>query len=143
MSLVDKTFDHSHLVLAIILLGVALGVVSFQRLPQNLFPEANYPSVSVLLVWPGAAAEDVQDQVTRYVDAELASLDQSRDVRGVSKDEVAALSVEFEYTKGIDAAVVDVSAALDRIRSSLPSELLPPRIFRVTDATTPVATLAV
>ncbi|MFP4428765.1 MAG: efflux RND transporter permease subunit [Desulfovermiculus sp.] len=143
MSLVDKTFDHPHLVLAIILLGVALGVVSFQRLPQNLFPEANYPSVSVLLVWPGAAAEDVQDQVTRYVDAELASLDQSRDVRGVSKDEVAALSVEFEYTKGIDAAVVDVSAALDRIRSSLPSELLPPRIFRVTDATTPVATLAV
>ncbi|MFP4034782.1 MAG: efflux RND transporter permease subunit [Desulfovermiculus sp.] len=143
MSLVDKTFDHPHLVLAIILLGVALGLVSFQRLPQNLFPEANYPSVSVLLVWPGAAAEDVQDQVTRYVDAELASLDQSRDVRGVSKDEVAALSVEFEYTKGIDAAVVDVSAALDRIRSSLPSELLPPRIFRVTDATTPVATLAV
>jgi multidrug efflux pump subunit AcrB len=143
MSLVDKTFDHPHLVLAIILLGVALGLVSFQRLPQNLFPEANYPSVSVLLVWPGAAAEDVQDQVTRYVDAELASLDQSRRVRGVSKDEVAALSVEFEYTKGIDAAVVDVSAALDRIRSSLPSELLPPRIFRVTDATTPVATLAV
>ncbi len=143
MSLVDKTFDHPHLVLAVILLGVALGLVSFQRLPQNLFPEANYPSVSVLLVWPGAAAEDVQAQVTRHVDAELASLDQSRKVRGVSKDEVAALSVEFEYSKGIDAAVVDVSAALDRIRSSLPSELLSPRIFRVTDATTPVATLAV
>lgn len=142
MSLVDKTFDHPHLVLAIILLGVALGLVSFQRLPQNLFPEANYPSVSVLLVWPGAAAEDVQAQVTRYVDAELASLDQSRKVRGVSKDEVAALSVEFEYSKGIDAAVVDVSAALDRIQSSLPGGLLPPRIFRVTDATTPVATLA-
>ncbi|MFO7876484.1 MAG: efflux RND transporter permease subunit [Desulfovermiculus sp.] len=143
MSLVDKTFDHPHLVLAVILLGVALGLVSFQRLPQNLFPEANYPSVSVLLIWPGAAAEDVQAQVTRYVDAELASLDQSRKVRGVSKDEVAALSVEFEYSKGIDAAVVDVSAALDRIQSSLPSKLLPPRIFRVTDATTPVATLAV
>jgi multidrug efflux pump subunit AcrB len=41
MSLVDKTFDHPHLVLAVILLGVALGLVSFKRLPQNLFPEAN------------------------------------------------------------------------------------------------------
>ncbi len=143
MSLVDKTLDHPHLVLAIVLLGVALGLVSFQRLPQNLFPDANYPSVSVLLVWPGAAAKDVQAQVTRYVDAELASLDQSRNVRGVSKNEVAALSVEFDYSKGIDAAVVDVSAALDRIWSSLPQGLLPPRIFRVTDATTPVATLAV
>ena len=143
MSLVDKTFDHPHLVLAIVLLGVTLGLVSFQRLPQNLFPEANYPSVSVLLVWPGTAAEDVQSQVTRYVDAELASLDQSRRVRAVSKNEVAALTVEFEYSKGVDAAVVDVSAALDRIWSSLPDQLLPPRIFRVTDATTPVATLAV
>jgi multidrug efflux pump subunit AcrB len=143
MSLVDKTFDHPHLVLAVVLLGVALGLVSFQRLPQNLFPEANYPSVSVLLVWPGAAAEDVQSQVARYVDAELASLDQSREVRAVSKDEVAAVSVEFGYTKGIDAAVVDVSAALDRIWSNLPAGILPPRIFRVTDATAPVATLAV
>ena len=143
MSLVDKTFDHPHLVLAFVLLGVALGLFSFQGLPKNLFPDANYPSVSVLLVWPGTAAEDVQAQVTRYVDAELASLDQSRSVRAVSKNEIAALTVEFEYTKGIDAAVVDVSAALDRIWSSLPSQLLPPRIFRVTDATTPVATLAV
>ena len=143
MSLVDKTFDHPHLVLAFVLLGVALGLFSFQGLPKNLFPDANYPSVSVLLVWPGAAAEDVQAQVTRYVDAELASLDQSRSVRAVSKNEIAALTVEFEYTKGIDAAVVDVSAALDRIWSSLPGQLLPPRIFRVTDATTPVASLAV
>lgn len=143
MNLVDRTFKHPHLVLAVVLLGVALGLVSFQRLPQNLFPEANYPAVSVLLVWPGAAAEDVQAQVARYVDAELASLDQSREVRAVSKDEVAALRVEFDYAKGIDAAVVAVSAALDRIRSSLPADLLPPRIFRVTDATAPAATLAV
>ncbi|WP_027370891.1 efflux RND transporter permease subunit [Desulfovermiculus halophilus] len=143
MTLVDKTFEHPHLVLAVVLLGVALGLASFQRLPQNLFPEANYPSVSVLLIWPGASAEDVQSRVARYVDAELASLDQSRTVRAVSKDEVAAVSVEFEYTKGIDAAVVDVSSALDRIWSGLPDGLLPPRIFRVTDATSPAATLAV
>jgi multidrug efflux pump subunit AcrB len=143
MSLVDKTFKYPHLILAVVLLGVALGAFSFKRLPQNLFPDANYPAVAVLLVWPGASAEDVQSRISRYVDAELASLDQTRDVRAVSRDEVAAVTVEFEYSKGMDSAVVDVRAALDRIRSSLPGDLLPARIFRVTDATTPVATLAV
>ncbi len=143
MSLVDKTFKYPHLILAVVLLGVALGAFSFKRLPQNLFPDANYPAVAVLLVWPGASAEDVQSRISRYVDAELASLDQARDVRAVSRDEVAAVTVEFEYSKGMDSAVVDVRAALDRVRSSLPGDLLPARIFRITDATTPVATLAV
>jgi multidrug efflux pump subunit AcrB len=143
MSLVRQTFSRPHLVLSVVLLGVALGLVSFNRLPINLFPDANYPSVAVLLVWPGTAARDIQSRVTRYVDAELASLDQTRTVRAVSRDEIAALTVEFEYSKGIDSAVVDVSSALDRIWSNLSKDFLPPRIFRITEATSPVATLAV
>jgi len=143
MSLVRRYLGHPHLILSIVLMGVALGTISFQRLPLNLFPDANYPAVSVLLVWPGAAAEDVEARVTRRVDAELASLDQSRSVRSVTRDEVTAVTVEFEYEKGIDAAVVDVGSALDRILALLPEDLMPPRVFRITDAVAPVVTLSV
>ncbi|MDY6823652.1 MAG: efflux RND transporter permease subunit [Thermodesulfobacteriota bacterium] len=130
-------------VIALILLAVAFGLIGFNTLPLNLFPDSNYPQVSVLLVWPGAAAEDMADKVSRQVEKEMASLDKFRSVKATIRDETAAVRVEFDYAKSLDAAVTDVNAALNRILPDLPSDLLPPRIFRVSDATAPVLTLAV
>jgi len=132
-----------HGVTALLLLGVAFGFIAFRGLPLNLFPDANYPQVAVVIVWPGAAAGDMTDKVSRKVEKEFATIDRTRRVRASVRDETAAVTVEFEYEKGLDAAVTDVSAALDRIRPSLPPAMLPPRIFRVSDASQAVLTLAV
>ncbi len=143
MSLVERYLRHPHLILALLFLGVVLGVKSFRELPLNLFPDANYPRIVVVLQLPGASAEDVERQVAIPVEKELATLSLVRKVRSVSRDGVAVVSVEFDYAKGLSAAQVDVSAALDRILSDLPKGLLPPRIFKVSDATNPVMTVAV
>ncbi len=143
MSFVERYLRNPYLITSVIALTVVLGFMSFRKMPLNLFPDANYPKIAVVLVWPGASAEDVADKVARPVEKELATLDLVRKVRSSSRDEVAAVSVEFEYEKSLDSAAVDVSAALDRIWASLPQGLLPPRIFRISDATTPVCTLAV
>jgi len=143
MSFVERYLRNPYLITSFLILGVALGILSFREMPLNLFPDANYPKIAVVLVWPGASAEDVEDKVARRVEKELATLDLVRKVQSSSRDEVAAVSVEFEYQKGLDSAEVDVSAALDRIWADLPKGLLPPRIFRVSDATAPVCTLAV
>jgi len=143
MSFVERYLRYPHLVLALLFLGVVLGIKSFRELPLNLFPDANYPRIVVVLQLPGASAEDVERQVTIPVEKELATLSLVRKVRSVSRDGVAVVSVEFDYAKGLSAAQVDVSAALDRILSDLPPGLLPPRIFKVSDATTPVMTVAV
>jgi len=143
MSFLERYLENPHFITALLVLGVVLGFLSFRKMPLNLFPDANYPRIAVVLVWPGASARDVEDKVARPVEKELATLDLVRKVRSFCRDEVAAVSVEFEYEKSLDSAEVDVSAALDRIWAKLPRGLLPPRIFRVSDATTPVCTLAV
>lgn len=143
MKLVRKYLSYPHLILSVILMGIAVGTVSFQKLPLNLFPDSNYPAVSVLIIWPGASAQDVEARITRQIDTELASIDRSRKIKAITRDEVAAITVEFEYEKGINAAVTDVRSALDRVMASLPGGIMAPRIFKITDATTPVATLAV
>lgn len=143
MNWVDAYLKKPHAVIALVLWGVAFGVISFNTLPLNLFPDCNYPQVSVLLIWPGAAAEDMEDKVSRQVEKEMATLDKFRTIKATIRDETAAVRVEFDYAKTLDAAVADVNAALNRILPSLPPDLLPPRIFRVSDATAPVQTLAV
>ncbi len=143
MNFLENYIKNPYLITPILLLGVVLGIISFKSMPLNLFPDANYPKIAVILVWPGASAGDVEDKVARAVEKELATLDLVRKVKSSSRDEVTAVSVEFEYEKGLDAAEVDVSAALDRIWSSLPTGILPPRIFKISDATVPACTLSV
>lgn len=143
MNWIAAYLKKPHAVIALVLLSVAFGVIGFNTLPLNLFPDSNYPQVSVLLIWPGAAAEDMADKVSRRVEKEMAALDKFRTVKAAIRDETAAVRVEFDYAKSLDAAVTDVSAALNRIWPSLPKDLLPARIFRVSDATAPVQTLAV
>ncbi len=140
---IEYYLANPHLVTAVILLAVAFGVIGFKTMPLNLFPDANYPVISVIIPWPGASAGDVEDKVTRIVEKELSTVDLVRKVKSVSQDEMAAVSVEFEYAKGLDAAATDVANALKRIESRLPPDIRPPEIFRVSDATTPVFTLAV
>ena len=141
-SFIDKLISHPHLVLSFILLLAALGFIGFRSMPLNLFPDANYPVIAVIIPQPGAAAADVEDKVTRPVEKELATIDLVRKVRSISQDEMTAVSVEFEYRKSLDAAATDVANALQRIESKLPPDIKPAEIFRVSDATTPVFTLA-
>ncbi len=141
-SFAERFLSIPHLVMSVILLAVALGFIGFKSMPLNLFPDANYPVITVIIPWPGASASDVEDKVTRIVEKELSTVDLVRKVRSVSQDEMAAVSVEFEYRKGLDAAATDAANAIKRIESRLPPDIRPAEIFRVSDATTPVFTLA-
>ncbi len=141
-SFVEKFLASPHLIMSFIFLAVALGFVAFRSMPLNLFPDANYPVISVIIPWPGASAADVEDKVTRIVEKELSTIDLVRKVKSVSQDEMAAISVEFEYKKGLDAAATDASNGLKKIEARLPQDIRPPEIFRVSDATAPVFTLA-
>ncbi|MCF8111096.1 MAG: efflux RND transporter permease subunit [Desulfobacteraceae bacterium] len=143
MKFIEAYLKRPHAITSLLLLGVVFGLISFRTLPLNLFPDANYPEVAVLLTWPGASAEDMTDRISRHVEKELASIDMVRRVKATVRDETAAVKVEFEYEKSLDSAVTDVDSALNRILPSLPARMLPPRIFRISDATQPVMTLAV
>ena len=141
-SLIEKLLNHPHLIMSFILLLAAMGLIGFRAMPLNLFPDANYPVIAVIIPQPGAAAADVEDKVTRLVEKELATIDLVRKVRSVSQDEMTAVNVEFSYNKSLDAAATDVANALKRIEARLPPDIKPAEIFRVSDATTPVFTLA-
>lgn len=142
MNWIGTYLNRPHAISALLIFGVIFGFVSLRGIPLNLFPDANYPQVAVLLVWPGASADDMTDRVSRSAEKALSSIDDVRRVRASVRDETAALTVEFEYEKGFDAAVTDVSSALERIAPKFPEGMRSPAIFRISDASSPVVTLA-
>ncbi len=124
------------------LLAAVVGFVGYRRMPVNLFPDSERPQIAVVTVYPGASAADVESEVSRPIEKELNTIEQVRRVTSVSKDEVSAVTVEFEYRKGLDSAATDVANGLQKIKALLPEGIRPPMIFKVSSATPAVMTLA-
>lgn len=142
MRFVERYIRRPYLVLSLVLLLSVVGVMGYLKMPFNLFPDVDRPQISVVTVMPGAAAGDVETDITRLVEKELSTIDLVRKVTSTSKDEASVVTAEFEYQKGLDAAATDAANAISKISARLPQGVRPPQIFKISQATQPVMTLA-
>jgi multidrug efflux pump subunit AcrB len=142
MNLSDASMRSPFVVIAGCLLVAALGLFAFFRTPTDLFPDTTPPQVLVVTVWPGADSDDIADKITQVIEKELNTLGGLARVTSTSRDEVSSVNAEFGYAKPLGEAVLDVQNAVGRIRAALPGGILEPRIYRISDATRPLLTLA-
>lgn len=142
MNLTGFSMKNPYAVIALVLVVVALGVFAFFRTPTDLFPPTVPPQVVVVTVYPGADANDVADKITQVVEKELNTLDGLTKVTSTSRDEVSSVNAQFDYGEPIGQAVLDVQNAVSRIRAQLPKDVLEPRVYKITDATRPLLTMA-
>jgi multidrug efflux pump subunit AcrB len=142
MNFVAQYIKKPHLVLSVVLLLSVVGIIGYMKMPFNLFPDVDRPQINVITVMPGAAASDVEADISRTIEKELSTIDLVRRVTSTSKDEVSVVQAEFEYEKSLDAAATDVANALSKISARLPANIRPPQIFKISQATQPTMTLA-
>jgi len=142
MNLTNFSLKNPYTVIALVLVVVALGAFAFFRTPTDLFPNTVPPQVVVITVEPGAAARDIADKITQIIEKEVNTLSGLERIVSTSRDEVSSINAEFYYSKPIGEAVQDVQNALGRIRPDLPKDILEPRIYRISDATRPLTTVA-
>ena len=143
MKFVERYIRHPHLVLSVVLLLSIVGILGYSKMPFNLFPDVDRPQITVITVMLGGAAGDVETDITRLIEKEVATIDLVRKVTSTSKDEASVVTAEFEYEKSLDAAATDVANALSKITARLPQGVRSPQIFKISQATQPVMTLAI
>ncbi|OQY04177.1 MAG: hypothetical protein B6I25_07315 [Planctomycetales bacterium 4572_13] len=142
MNLTSFSLKNPYTVIALVLVIVALGLFAFFKTPTDLFPDTVPPQVVVITVEPGAAARDIADKITQVIEKEINTVGGLKRIVSTSRDEVSSINAEFYYNKPIGEAVQDVQNALSRIRPDLPKDILEPRIYRISDATRPLTTVA-
>jgi len=142
MTFVSNYIRKPHLVLSFVILLSVVGIIGYRRMPFNLFPDTDRPQISIVTVMPGAAAGDIETDITRTIEKEIATIDGVRRVTSTSKDEASVVTAEFEYSKGLDAAATDVANAVSKVGPRLPPSIRAPQIFKISQATQPTMTLA-
>ncbi|NPA28126.1 MAG: efflux RND transporter permease subunit [Epsilonproteobacteria bacterium] len=140
---VEKLLHKPHVIISFLALFFLAGVVGYQKIHRNLFPNSNYPEVAVVIVEPGASAKSIATNIAVPIEEELYTLDEIRRAYSTTIDEVTVIRAEFEYSKDIDTAVNDVSNAISKIRSKLPSDIKEPQVIKITETTAPILVVSV
>jgi len=73
-ALVDFALNNKFVVLAIAVLLLAWGVISFHNLPVEAYPDIADNYVTVITQWPGRSAEEVEQQVTIPIEIQMAGM---------------------------------------------------------------------
>lgn len=129
---------------AMIYLGViVLGLYSLLYIPIDLFPEMEPPAITVMTVYSGANARDIETNVTRPLEDVLNSIEGLKDVRSVSSENLSIVSLEFSWESNLDEASNDIRDAIDMVQDQLPDGVERPKIFKFSMSMIPILFYAV
>src|SRR6516164_2349875 len=94
--LVDFALNNRFLVLVIAILLFIWGVISFERLPIEAYPDVANNYVQVITQWPGRAAEEVEQQVTIPIEIVMNGLPHLSHLRSTSLFGLSSLMLVFD-----------------------------------------------
>lgn len=117
---------------------ILFGLYSLTKIPIDLYPDMEIPSVSVMTVYAGASAADIEENVTKIIEDGLNSVDKLKELSSTSKDNISTVSLEFEWGTDLDVAVADVRDALDMVLEDLPDDCDRPTIFKFSTSMMPI-----
>ncbi|MFD1882984.1 efflux RND transporter permease subunit [Paracoccus pacificus] len=129
--------------IALFLVLLIVGIVSFRGMPVTQFPNIDLPIVTVSLSQPGAGPSELVTQVVQPVEDSIASVTGVRHISSTTSDGGATITVEFELEVDSDRALNDVKDAVANVRSDLPQGLTEPLVKRLDITGLPILTYAV
>ncbi|NPA73145.1 MAG: efflux RND transporter permease subunit [Epsilonproteobacteria bacterium] len=130
-------YKRPYLLFSVIALFFVMGIIGLIKMPKNLFPDSDYPTVVVITKIPGATAAVSASTVSKPIEEEIARISLVRDISSINVPNFSIVKAEFEYTKGLEAAAVDVSNALSIAKAKLPKDANP-AVYTVGSFTLPV-----
>jgi HAE1 family hydrophobic/amphiphilic exporter-1 len=143
MKLADISIKRPVFATVMMAVLVVFGVFSYPRVGVDMFPEIEFPIVTVTAVYPGADPETVESRVIDKLEEAVSTVNGIKTLRSTSMENVGVLFIQFELERKVDQAVQDVRDKVSVVLGELPEDLDPPIVQRVDMGAAPILSLAV
>ncbi len=119
------------------------GILGFRGLPIQQFPDIDLPTVSVSVSLRGAAPDQMESEVARPLEDELAGVEGIRHIRTTISEGSANIIAEFSIDTDPEKALSLARDAAERAKADLPAEAEAPIVSKITTASAPFISFAV
>src|SRR5512139_1267091 len=120
-----------------------VGLLGFDRMKIQNFPDIELPTVIVTASLPGASPAQLETEVARKVENSIATVQGVKHLYTKVQDGTVTVTVEFRLEKTVQEALDDVRDAVARIRSDLPGDLREPIVSKLELSGAPILTYTV
>jgi len=127
-------------VIMVFLAALVFGWFSYGRLPVTLMPELSYPTLTVRTEYPGAAPEEVENDISRPIEETLGVVGGLRKISSISRAGVSDVVLELSWDTDVSDATQDVLERLDQV--FLPDSAERPLILHYDPSLDPVMELS-
>ena len=138
-SFTDIFIKHPVLAIVVNLVLVLVGWRALASLPLQQYPKIESSSVVITTVYTGASAETVRGFLTTPIERAVSAISGVDHVESTSRAGVSTVTVRLKLNHDSTAALAEVTARLQQVRSELPAEAEPP-VVEVQRADRPYAT---
>lgn len=101
---------------------ILFGLISYSKLPKELFPDVVIPTVMVQTTYLGNSPVDIENLVTRPIEKEIDGINGIKKLTSTSAQDASMIFVEFNTDIDIEDALNDVKDAVDKAKSELPND---------------------
>ncbi|MCB0530793.1 MAG: efflux RND transporter permease subunit [Lewinellaceae bacterium] len=118
------SIDNRTSIFIVTVLITLAGIMSYNSLPKEQFPDVVVPTIFVSTIYPGASPSDMEQLVTKPIEKELKGIAGVKKVTSSSIQDFSSIIIEFNTNLDVVLCKNKVKDAVDKAKSDLPNDLL-------------------
>jgi multidrug efflux pump subunit AcrB len=103
------------------------GIIGFSSLEREMDPQVKFPGLEIEVTWPGAAPQEVEEQIVARIEEAVSDMDAIEWVRSTSAESYGGVYILAEQQVDFTQFMNDVKIRVDSI-SSFPRDIEPPKV---------------
>ncbi|WP_324172723.1 efflux RND transporter permease subunit [Sulfurimonas sp.] len=108
---------------------VIFGLMSYKTMPSSLFPNVDFPIVTIKTIYPGAEASTIESQVTDKIEEAVSSIGGIDSIMSSSSEGISVVTIKFFLEREINEATNDVRDKVSAVL--LPSDAKTPLVSKL------------
>ncbi|HMX78375.1 MAG TPA: efflux RND transporter permease subunit, partial [Chitinophagaceae bacterium] len=117
--------DNKTAIYIIAILISFYGLMKFNSMPKEQFPDIVVPTISVTTIYAGNSPKDIENLVTRPIEKQLKGISGAKvkKIQSISQADYSLIIVEFDTDVKTELAKQKVKDAIDKAQTDLPTDL--------------------
>jgi multidrug efflux pump subunit AcrB len=117
------SIDNRTSIFIITIIITLAGIMSYNALPKEQFPDVVVPQIFVTTIYPGASPSDIENLVTKHVEKQIKGIARLKKVTSYSVQDYSNVIAEFDTDMDVTEAKQKVKDAVDKAKRDLPNDL--------------------